>query len=117
MITTHLVMPQDLNPFGSLFGGTMMGWMDVGAALKAFEVTHHNCVTAKVSEINFKEPVKLGDVVEILAVVVTTGKKSITIGIEAFRKGLADKSCQSVATATFVFVAVDKDGRSVKWWD
>ncbi len=42
--TTHLVVPTDLNPYGSLFGGTMMSWMDHIAFVLAMERTGTNSV-------------------------------------------------------------------------
>ena len=52
--TTKIVMMQDLNPYGNLFGGTLMGWMDQVVLILAVRYTRQHCVTAKFSEINFK---------------------------------------------------------------
>ena len=115
MEMTHLVMPQDLNPFGNLFGGTMMGWMDVCAALEAFERTKHNCVTAHVSEIDFLNPVKLGDVVKLQGHYYERGNKSIKIRVSAHVYDAKNKSSYLVGRAMFTFVAIGEDGKSVKW--
>lgn len=115
MKTTHLVMPQDLNPFGSLFGGTMMGWMDICAAMLSFKETKCNCVTAGVSSIDFIAPVKLGDVVEIEANRVKRGTKSLTVHVKAYKLNLFTNTRDIVTSAQFVFVAVDENGRSKEW--
>ena len=114
MKTTHLVMPQDLNPFGNLFGGTMMGWMDICAALEAFRVTEKNCVTVNVSEINFKVPVKQGEIVEINGHYVDRSSRSLTIKVIANKLDRKNINPQ-VADATFIFVPVGEDGKAVTW--
>lgn len=104
---TKLVMPQDLNPHGNLFGGVMMAWMDKITAILAMRVTGMNCVTVKVNEIEFKNPVKLQDVVTLEAYVKKLGNSSLTIGVEASSRHVTQENIKDVATSEFVFVAVN----------
>lgn len=109
-------MPEHLNPFGNLFGGTMMSWMDKIAAMEAADYTKRNCVTAKVSEINFKTPVKLGNRVMLEASVREVGKTSLVIWVVARKKHLLFDSFVVAASADFVFVAVDSEGKPDPSW-
>lgn len=105
--STKLVMPQDLNPHGNLFGGVMMAWMDKITAILAMRVTGMNCVTVKVDEINFHNPVRLQDVVTLKAKVSKIGNSSITIAVEALSRHVTSERTHQVATSKFVFVAVN----------
>lgn len=116
MISNKLVMPEHLNPFGNLFGGTMMSWMDKIAAMEAADYTKRNCVTAKVSEINFNVPVKLGNRVMLDATVSRTGRTSIIIHVVAKKKHLLFDTFVVAASADFVFVALDDDGKPDPSW-
>ncbi len=109
--TTKIVMMQDLNPYGNLFGGTLMGWMDQVALMLAVRYTRQHCVTAKFSEISFKEPVQLKDMVELLAKIVKVGTTSITIEITAYKLCFRCTEPTLVASATAVFVALNDEGR------
>lgn len=78
--TRKMVFSKDLNPAGTLFGGTMLRWIDEEAAIyAACKLNTSNIVTAHMSEINFKSPGFLGDVVEIGVEVVSIGTTSITV--------------------------------------
>lgn len=116
MISNKLVMPEHLNPFGNLFGGTMMSWMDKIAAMEAAEYTKRNCVTAKVSEINFNVPVKLGDRIILDATVSNTGRTSLTVHVVAKKKHLLFETTVVAASADFVFVALGEDGKPDPSW-
>lgn len=108
--STKLVMPENLNPAGNLFGGQMMAWMDKTAGMLAFRIADGNAVTVQVSEINFKEPVHVGDQVELTAMLITTGKTSMKIKVTARRYALNDVLLREVADAQFVFVKIGENG-------
>lgn len=108
--TTKLVMMQDLNPYGNLFGGTLMGWMDQIALMVAVRYTRQHCVTVKFSEINFKAPVRLKDIVELTARITRVGTTSLTIEIEVSKCCFRCTEPTFVASATAVFVALDDNG-------
>ena len=112
--TTKIVMMQDLNPYGNLFGGTLMGWMDQVALILAVRYTRQHCVTAKFSEINFKEPVRLKDMVELEAKIVQVGTSSMTIDITAYKLCFRCTEPSLVANARAVFVALDDQGKPEK---
>lgn len=108
--STRLVMPQDLNPAGALFGGTLIGWMDQAAYMLAARYTQKNCVTAKFSEIEFKRPIRLGDIIKLTATFGRIGNTSMDITIEAHKINDTDQEPEFVASAQAVFVAVNSLG-------
>lgn len=107
----HLVMPKDLNPAGSLFGGQLMSWLDEAAALYAMcQLNTKNIVTVAVTDLVFKERIKSGDFVIFEAWNQKVGTTSLTIGINVYVKPVGDTSTQkpypSLSTS-FTFVQVD----------
>ena len=74
-LTTRIVaMPADTNPSGDIFGGWIMGLMDVSAGIAARDRARGRVVTASVSSLSFLQPVKVGDVVCCYTTVTGTGR-------------------------------------------
>lgn len=116
-ITKQLVMHEHLNRRGDLFGGQMMSWMDIAAAIHAFDVTNMDCVTVAVDRIEFILPVSLGDLVTFEVTEKERGSTSITLNVIAYKSNLKQKMVE-VARSNFKFVAIGEDGRpSSKWND
>ena len=62
-VITNVVTPQDTNHLGTLFGGTMMAWIDTAAGICAMRYAQTAVVTAAVDALQFQQPVKLGWIV------------------------------------------------------
>ncbi|WP_282786013.1 hotdog domain-containing protein, partial [Nocardia sp. CC201C] len=107
--TRRWIKPQDLNPNGSLFGGTLLAWLDEEAAIYAAgQLDNSRLVTKYISEIEFINPVRLGDVIELGVVVRDFGRTSITLGCEVRNKVTG----QPVLTIDrIVFVNLDAEGQ------
>lgn len=105
-----LIKPQDLNAHGTLFGGTVLSWIDEEAAI--FVLCQlgkgNNIVTKYMSEINFVHSAKLGEVIEIGMETVKFGTTSITIKCEVRTK--FEKNT-IITIDEIVFVHVDEFGR------
>lgn len=106
-----LVMPEDMNPAGRLFGGRIMQWADEAAALYVMcQLKSRHCVTLKVSDILFKEPVENGDFLVFKASTAKIGNTSITVALEVYKKDIAQESPDiKVLTCEFVFVKIDPE--------
>ncbi len=106
-----LAMPADTNPSGDIFGGWIMGLMDVAGGISAKARSKGRVVTASVSNLSFLQPVKVGDVVCCYTDVIRTGRTSIAMTIEAWvlRQGRDERV--KVTAAEFIYVAVDEAGR------
>jgi acyl-CoA thioesterase YciA len=104
----RLVKPQDLNPRGTLFGGTLLAWLDEEAAIfTKCQLGTNLVVTKLISEINFLSPAFQGDVVTIGFEVVRLGTTSITLKCVAINQ---DTDKEIVTIDKFVFVSVDENG-------
>ena len=114
--TKQMVLNEHLNKHGTLFGGQMMAWMDLAAAIHAAETMMMNCVTVKVNEIVFNKPAVLGDIITFDCWEVERGTTSLTIGIEA-TKMQSDYSIVVIATSKFKFVAIGEDGKPSSLWN
>lgn len=104
-------MPADTNANGDIFGGWVMARMDQAGGIAGVERARGRVVTVAVEAMTFLKPMKVGDVLEIYTEVISVGRTSMKIRISAwacrFRADLREK----VTEATFVFVAVNDDGR------
>jgi uncharacterized protein (TIGR00369 family) len=108
---TEIVFPTDVNHYGTLFGGKAVAMMDVVASIAAMRAAHKPVVTASIDRIDFKEPIRQGNLVETIARVVAIGRTSITVEVELWRV-LAESGERVLSTVgKFVMVAVDRDGK------
>jgi acyl-CoA thioesterase YciA len=105
-----LAMPADANAAGDIFGGWVMAQMDLSAGIRAAEIAHGRVVTVAVKEMVFEMPVKIGDTLCIYTNLERIGRSSITLTIEAWAQRYLTPHMDKVTAATFVMVALDKDG-------
>ena len=77
VIMTELVLPTHTNALGTIFGGQIMSWVDIAAAISAQKHSRRAVVTASIDALNFVAPVKIGYVIHLKAQVNYTGKTSI----------------------------------------
>jgi acyl-CoA thioesterase YciA len=104
-----LIKPEDLNAHGTLFGGSVLAWIDEEAAIYVFcQLGRGNIVTKFMSEIDFVSSAKLGDIIEIGMETVKFGKTSITIRCEVRNKFTKETI---IRIDTIVFVYLDDEGR------
>ena len=100
--TRRLVKTEDLNSRGTLFGGRLLEWIDEEASIFCFcQLGTRNIVTVHMSEINFKHPAKLGDVVEFGTDITSFGTSSITLKM-IVRNKRTKKTLLSVEKIAFV---------------
>lgn len=108
-----IAMPADTNPEGDIFGGWLLAHMDLAGATPAFERAQGRCVTVAVDAMVFHQPVAVGDEVSIHARVVSTGRTSIRVHVEAWKRARGQAHAQSmrVTEGVFTYVAIDADRR------
>jgi len=114
VITTQLVLPNDTNQLGNLLGGTLMHWIDIAAAITAQRHADRVCVTASVDELNFIQPIRLGDVVTLQASVNRAFRTSMEIGVVVTAQTRAGHDHRRANNAYLTFVAVDDEGKPVE---
>ena len=102
-------MPADANPYGDIFGGWLMGQMDLAAGSVASRHCRGRAVTIAVEGMKFHAPVVVGDEVSVYTTLVAVGRTSMTIEVEAWRRGRHSDEAYRVTQARFVFVAIGED--------
>ncbi|WP_116133108.1 acyl-CoA thioesterase [Tropicimonas sp. IMCC34043] len=106
-----IAMPADTNPAGDIFGGWLMSQMDLAAGNLAARVAGGRSATIAVDAMKFHRPVKVGDEVTLFANLVKVGRTSMHIHVEAWRRHRFGERSERVTEATFIFVALDAEGR------
>ena len=107
--TRKWIKPEDLNPNRSLFGGRLLQWIDEEAVIYAIvQLENPRVVTKFISEINFIEAPKEGDIIEIGIIATHFGRTSLTMRCEV-RNMLTRKPILSIDK--LVFVNLDSNGQ------
>lgn len=113
-ITTYVVLPNDTNPLGNLFGGQLLAWMDVIASVAAHRHCKRVVVTASVNNVSFKKPIPQSSIVTLEAKVSRSFNSSMEVFVDVFVEdpvtGVRDKCNQAIYT----FVAVDQNGGPIQ---
>jgi acyl-CoA thioesterase YciA len=104
-------MPADANPNGDIFGGWLMGLMDLAGANAAIRRARGRVATVAVDGMVFHRPVLVGDEVSIFGAITRIGRTSIRVRVEAWRRRLAEPGAERVTEAEFTFVALGDDRR------
>jgi acyl-CoA thioesterase YciA len=107
-----MMMPRDVNPLGTIFGGLILSYIDLAGVVEAQRHSHQTLVTAAMHEVKFIAPVFVGDLVSFYSETVKTGNTSITVRVrvEATRASAPNKIVR-VTQAEVVYVAIDEAGR------
>ncbi len=108
-----LLLPKDTNALGTIFGGVILSHIDLASAVEARKVAPRRYVTKAMREVEFHEPVFLGDVVNFFTETLRVGRTSITVrvSVESERWGSGQGERVKVTEAEVVLVAVDDKGR------
>ena len=109
-----LVMPNDTNPQNSIFGGVVMSWIDMAAAMCAERHSNRPVVTVHVDDISFKAPMKIGDHALIKASINYVGKTSMLVGVKVIAENPFTGITRHTTTAYLAFVALDDIGRPIQ---
>lgn len=109
-VKTSNVMPPDTNNHHTLYGGRLMAYIDDVAAIAARRHSRSKVVTASIDSVDFLEPIHLGDVVILEALVTYTGKSSMEILVKVSKEQLENGTEKKLAAFSFLtFVALDDD--------
>lgn len=108
---TELVLPQHTNAIGTAFGGVIMSWIDICSSIAAKRHCGHVCVTARIDALEFKAPIRVGDVVRLTARLNAAFTSSMEIGICVEREHGRTGQRSLCADARATFVNLGDDGR------
>ena len=108
---TEIVFPQDSNAYGNLFGGKAVSMMDVVGGIAAMRACRKPVVTVSIDRIDFKEPIRTGELVDTIAHVVKLGRTSITVEVELWGEQPISGERRLATVGKFIYVAVTPDGK------
>jgi acyl-CoA thioesterase YciA len=103
--------PADMNGNGDIFGGWVLSQMDVAGGALAAKAARGRVATVAIAAMTFVQPIKVGDMVSIYGQVAKIGRTSITIDLETVVQRRHETAEIQVTHGTFVFVAIDEQGR------
>jgi acyl-CoA thioesterase YciA len=108
-----LLLPKDTNPMGTIFGGVILSHIDLASAVEVHKLWAHRFVTKAMREVDFHEPVYLGDIVSFFTETLRVGRTSVTVKVTVIAERWVDgrKKESKVTEAEVVFVAVDENGQ------
>lgn len=106
-----LAMPGDANPNGDIFGGWVLAQMDLAGSVPAYAAARGRIATVAVDALRFHKPVMVGDLVSCYAEIIRIGTTSISVRIETWVRRRVDSSETRVTEGTFVYVAIDGQGK------
>lgn len=113
-ITTKIVLPNDTNTLGNLFGGQLLAWMDVIASVSAHRHCRRVVVTAAVNNVSFKEPILHSSIVTLEAKVSRAFSSSMEVIVDVYVEDPVSGKKKKSNEAIYTFVAVDQNGGPIQ---
>jgi acyl-CoA hydrolase len=109
--SSALMMPQDENVRGHVFGGAILAMLDKTAAVCAMRHARMPCVTASVDRVDFREPIMVGELIIMKASVNWVGKTSMEVGVRVEAENLLTGKRRHTNSCYTTFVALDEVGK------
>ncbi|QRV17005.1 acyl-CoA thioesterase [Haloterrigena salifodinae] len=109
----YRVQPNHANNNETLHGGNLMKWLDEIGAMSAMRFAGETCVTARVNELDFERPIGIGDTALVEAFVYDAGRRSVHVGLRAWREEPRTGETERTTESSFTFVAIDESGSPV----
>ena len=113
-ITTKVVLPNDTNTLGNLFGGQLLAWMDVIASVSAHRHSRRVVVTANVNNVSFNSPINHASIVTLEAKVSRAFNSSMEVIVDVFVEDNVTGKRKKSNEAIYTFVAVDQNGGPIQ---
>lgn len=111
VVSVQTAFPNMANPLGTLFGGHVMQLMDVGASIAAQRFCRQAVVTASTEPIDFRNPIHVGEIIELKCRVAWTGRTSMIVRCEVHGENPLTGERRLCTIGHLNFVAIGPDGR------
>lgn len=108
-----VTLPRDTNPYGTIFGGVILSYIDQAGFVEARRHGAHRWVTVAIDRVEFKEPVQVGDTVTFYTSTIRTGTTSVTVRVDVEAERYQTGQTVAVTEASMTLVAVGPDCRPV----
>ena len=112
-VLARVMMPQDANNLGNVFGGTILNLVDEIAYVAATRHCHSPVVTASIDRMSFLSPVRIGDLVTLNAVVNAAWRSSMEVGVRVLAEDVNTGEVRHTGSSYVTVVAVDRSGKPV----
>src|SRR5690606_32630825 len=106
----QLVFPDHTNDLGTLFGGQALAWMDKAAFIAASRYARRTVVTARSDQVDFRLPIRQGQLVETVARVVEVGNTSMQVQVDVVAEDLLSGRRELCTRGRFTMIALDEGG-------
>jgi len=110
-VVSELMMPNQVNNLGHVFGGVLLSMVDRAAAVSAMRHSGRPSVTVSIDRVDFKEPIRSGELVTCTAQVNFVGRTSMEIGVRVDAENLLSGVKRHTNTCLLTFVAIDNEHR------
>ena len=110
---TELILPNDTNILGNLLGGRLMHWIDIAGAMSASRHSNKVVATIEVDNLQFKNPVRMGEILIIQAKLTWVGRTSMEVMVESFAENVQSGEKILANRSYVIYVALDDDGKPV----
>ena len=107
----ELVLPNDTNLLGNLLGGRLLHWVDIAGAMAASRHAQSNVATVSIDSVDFKHPVKVGEMIVLKAQLTWVGTSSMEVLVEAYSENYLTGESKFTNRAYLTFVALDEQGK------
>lgn len=109
-----MMMPRDTNAHGTIFGGVILSYLDQAGAIEARKLGCTRVVTVAMDQIEFHQPVFVGDVLSFFTEAVKVGRTSVRIRVRVEAERF-DPRCErvNVTSAEIVYVGVDENRKPI----
>lgn len=111
---TELIIPEDTNIYGNVFGGRVMALIDKAAAIASLRHCRTGIVTASLDSLDFIHPIKLGNIISLVAQVNQAWGTSMEVGVKVFSEDSLTGEKVHTCTAYLTTVALGADGRPAR---
>ncbi len=110
----ELMMPQHANIMGNVFGGVLLAMVDRVAAVAAIRHARRPCVTVSVDKVDFREPIRVGELVTAMARVNFTGHTSMEVGVKVIAEEVLTGERRHTNSCYLTYVALDDQGEPME---
>ncbi len=106
---TEVVLPNDANVLGNVLGGRVMHLIDIAAAIAGHRHANSHVVTASVDYLDFRNPIRIGDLIILKSSVNRVFRTSMEIGVKVFSENVLTGERKHTSSAYLTFVAIDEN--------
>lgn len=110
----EVVLPNDANPLGNILGGKVMHLIDIAGAIAAHRHSRSQLVTVSVDNLDFRYPIRVGQLIVLRAHVTRAFNTSIEVEVKVFLEDYLHGEHRQTSSAFVTYVALDKDGNPTR---